>query len=267
MDINTLTIAEIKALVQEQWEKQHFEDTLLKSLAQDERIGVQKIYSSIQSKQKKIAAEKNRLISLCQYEQTFLKQGKEYIAGVDEAGRGPLAGPVIAAAVILPPTIQLYGLDDSKKISKEKREELSVAIKKCAIAWSLGEATVAEIEKLNIYHASLLAMKRAVEGLSTHPDHLLVDAVKIPYITISQTALTKGDSLSASIAAASIIAKTYRDKIMLAYHQQYPQYGFDKHKGYGTAEHIQALEKFGLLPIHRRGYAPVDKLCNNSSLR
>ena len=261
MDINALTIAEIRTLVQKQWEKQSFDVAFLNSLAQDERTGVQKIYKSIQSRQEKIAAENNRLISLCQYEHALIKQGKEYIAGVDEAGRGPLAGPVIAGAVILPPTIQLYGLNDSKKISKAKRVELSLAIKKCAVAWAIGQATVEEIAELNILHASLLAMKRAVEGLNISPDHLLVDAVKIPYITIFQTAITKGDSISASIAAASIIAKTHRDEIMVAYHQQYPQYGFDKHKGYGTPEHIQALKEFGVLPIHRRGYAPVDKLC------
>lgn len=261
MDISILTIAEIRTLVLQQWEKQYFDETLLKSLAQDGRIGVQKIYNSIISKQQKNVAENMRLISLLQYEQSLKKQGKAYIAGVDEAGRGPLAGPVIAGAVILPPTIQLYGLNDSKKISKAKRAELSVDIKKCAIAWAIGEATVEEIAKLNIFHASLLAMKRAVEGLNINPDHLLVDAVKIPYITISQTPIVKGDSISASIAAASIIAKTHRDKIMEAYHQQYPQYGFDKHKGYGTAEHIRALNQFGVLPIHRRGYAPVDKLC------
>lgn len=266
MEINTLTVKEIRTLVELQWEKkQSFDPALIEALALDKRAGVQKIYHWVQNKQQQMEAERKRLIRLCQYERSLINDGNTYIAGVDEAGRGPLAGPVVAGAVILPSTISLYGLNDSKKLSPEKREQLAQAIKSCAIGWAVGVATVKEIEELNIYHATLLAMKRAVEGLTPRPDHLLVDAVKIPYIKIAQTAIPKGDSVSASIAAASIIAKTHRDKIMLDYHQQYPQYGFNHHKGYGTAEHIQALKEYGASPIHRRGYAPVDKLCRQHS--
>lgn len=260
LNTEDLTIAEIKELVKRQLADNSIDKTLLKALGADERLGVQRIYQTLLEKQKKKFAEQRRLQSLFQYESRLSGMGKKHIAGVDEAGRGPLAGPVVAAAVILPLGLQIYGLNDSKKIPSRKREEMAEAIKDYAVAWSIGQASVEEIEQLNIYHASLLAMSRAVQGLSILPDHILVDAFEIPQLNISQTAITGGDCISASIAAASIIAKTYRDQLMREYHLQYPQYGFDKHKGYPTAEHIRALKKCGPASIHRRNYGPVANL-------
>ena len=192
------------------------------------------------------------------YEGRLWMRGVDLVAGIDEAGIGPLAGPVVAAAVILPRGYRLRGLNDSKKIADEKRRaELAVRIKEGAIAWATGLADVREIDMYNIYHAGLLAMLRAVENLSVRPDHLLVDARRIPACTIPQRGIVHGDALSASIAAASIIAKTSRDAIMCALHHRYPQYGFASHKGYPTREHLQRLKELGPLPVHRRTFAPV----------
>jgi len=204
------------------------------------------------------APTKTRPRSLLRFERELWSQGVQLIAGVDEAGIGPLAGPVIAAAVILPRGYRLCGLNDSKKIASEKkREELAVCIKRDAIAWSLGRAEVREIDLYNIYHAGLLAMRRAVEGLPFAPDHLLVDARRIPACAIPQRGIVHGDALSASIAAASIIAKTTRDAHMRELDRLYPGYGFASHKGYPTAEHVRILNQRGALPVHRRTFAPV----------
>lgn len=180
------------------------------------------------------------------------------VAGVDEAGMAPLAGPVVAGAVILPQNYKLRGLNDSKKIlDPEKRDELAVQIKQDAICWSVGVAQVEEIDKINIYHAGLLAMQRAVEGLVSQPDYILVDARKIPNCTTPQRGIIRGDALSASIAAASIIAKTTRDAHMLELDGLYSGYGLASHKGYPTPEHCRALKELGALPIHRRSFARV----------
>jgi len=184
------------------------------------------------------------------------------IAGVDEAGVGPLAGPVFAAAAVLPEGCMLRGIDDSKKILKpERREELEAAVKEAALAWGVGQAGVDEIDSLNIYRAGLLAMRRAVEGLAEKsgapPDYLLIDARKIPGIGIPQRGIIRGDALSMSIAAASILAKTARDRHMLEMDALYPGYGFAKHKGYPTKEHVAALRERGPCAIHRRSFAPV----------
>ncbi|MGQ9557240.1 MAG: ribonuclease HII [Desulfurispora sp.] len=189
----------------------------------------------------------------------FLRQcGLEYIAGVDEAGRGPLAGPVVAAAVILPPDCRLPGLKDSKQLTARQRQALAAAIQQQALAWNVALATVAEIDRLNILQASLLAMQRAVRGLSIAPQHVLVDGrFIVPGLDLPQTALVRGDTLSPGIAAASVLAKVYRDDLMQALHQLYPQYGFDRHKGYPTAEHRAALRQFGPSPVHRRTFRGV----------
>jgi ribonuclease HII len=180
------------------------------------------------------------------------------VAGVDEAGMAPLAGPVDAGAVILPQNYKLRGLNDSKKIlDPEKRDELALQIKQDAICWSAGIVEVEEIDKINIYHAGLLAMQRAVQGLNSTPDFILVDARKIPNCQTPQRGIIRGDALSASIAAASIIAKTTRDALMLQLDQVYSGYGLASHKGYPTPEHCQALKTLGALPIHRRSFARV----------
>jgi ribonuclease HII len=205
-----------------------------------------------------VAPRKIRHRSLLRFERELWQQGVQLIAGVDEAGIGPLAGPVVAAAVILPHGYRLRGLNDSKKIASEKkREDLAACIKRDAIAWALGRAEVREIDLYNIYHAGLLAMRRAVDGLPIPPDHLLVDARRIPACAIPQQGIIHGDALSASIAAASIIAKTTRDAQMRELDSLYPGYGFASHKGYPTAEHIRILKQRGALPVHRRTFAPV----------
>ncbi len=181
------------------------------------------------------------------------------VCGIDEAGRGPLAGPVVAAAVILDAARPIAGLDDSKKLSEKKRSELAALIRERAIAWSVAEASVEEIDRLNILHATLLAMRRAVDGLAVAPEKALVDGNRCPKLAIPAEAVVKGDGKIASIAAASILAKTVRDAGMLALHAVYPQYGFDRHMGYPTAAHCAALEVHGASPVHRRSFGPVAK--------
>ncbi|WP_341929013.1 ribonuclease HII [Methyloversatilis discipulorum] len=180
------------------------------------------------------------------------------IAGVDEAGRGPLCGPVYAAAVILDPARPIDGLNDSKKLSEKKREALAPLIRERALAWAVGIATVEEIDRLNILHATMLAMRRAVQGLAVPPDQVLVDGNRIPPgLTVPARAIVGGDASEAAISAASILAKTGRDHEMMALAALYPQYGIAKHKGYPTAEHLAALRIHGPSPIHRRSFAPV----------
>ena len=179
------------------------------------------------------------------------------LAGVDEAGRGPLAGPVVAAAVILDPARPIAGLADSKRLSAARREALAVLIKERAVAFCIAEASVQEIDRINILQATLLAMKRAVEGLNVTPTFVQVDGNKLPAIAVPAEAIVQGDATEQAISAASILAKTHRDALTLALHAQYPQYGFAQHKGYGTAMHMAALKTHGACPAHRRSFAPV----------
>ena len=183
------------------------------------------------------------------------------VAGIDEAGRGPLAGPVVAAAVILDPDNRIDGLADSKKLSAKRREQLAEQIKQQALCWSISEATVAEIDELNILHATMLAMRRAAEALSTQPNELLIDGNRIPEgLNCPAQAIVGGDNSIASISAASILAKTHRDALLIELDQRYPKFGFAQHKGYGTQQHLQALVDYGVLDgIHRRSYAPVQR--------
>lgn len=180
-----------------------------------------------------------------------------HYAGVDEAGRGPLAGPVVAAAVILDPCRPIAGLDDSKRLSAGQRQRLSPLIKRQALAYAVAQASVEEIDRLNILQASLLAMCRAVELLAVVPACVRVDGPHCPALSLPVTGIIKGDQQDAAIAAASILAKVERDRIMLEYHHHYPQYGFAAHKGYPTAMHIAALQQFGVSDIHRKSFAPV----------
>lgn len=202
--------------------------------------------------------EGQRLSRLLRFERELWSIGIEIIAGIDEAGMAPLAGPVCASAVILPKNYRLRGLKDSKLILDEgKREALAMQIKTDALAWSVGWAEVDEIDTINIYHAGLLAMQRALEALRMIPEYVLVDARTIPGCTIKQRGIVHGDALSASIAAASVIAKTSRDCLLVELDGQYPGYGFAHHKGYPTPEHLRALKYLGALPIHRRSFRPV----------
>lgn len=184
---------------------------------------------------------------------------EKLICGVDEAGRGPLAGAVFAAAVILDSARPIIGLADSKVISEKKRDLLAVQIKERALAWCIASASVEEIDTINILQASLLAMKRAVDGLRIAPTEVLVDGNKLPKWSWHSRAIVGGDALVEEISAASILAKTARDAEMLELHLKYPQYGFDKHKGYPTAAHLDALQRHGICEIHRRSYAPVKR--------
>ena len=182
------------------------------------------------------------------------------IAGVDEAGRGPLAGPVVAAAVILDPNNPIAGLADSKKLSENQRNRLAVLIKQHALSYSIAQASVTEIDQINILQATLLAMQRAVNGLSLLPDQVLVDGNRLPNLTIPAQTIVKGDSKIKAISAASILAKVTRDAMMVEYRAQYPDFSFNIHKGYGTKQHIAEIHKYGCLDIHRRTFNPVKTL-------
>ncbi len=184
----------------------------------------------------------------------------EIICGVDEAGRGPLAGPVFAAAVILDPARPIAGLRDSKKLNEKKRDALAIEIKQHALAWAIAECSEEEIDTLNILQASMLAMRRAVEALQVTPTLALIDGNRCPKMTVRAEAIIKGDDKVAAISAASILAKTARDALLMQLHQQYPQYAFDQHKGYPTALHMARLQEHGVSPVHRKSYAPVKKL-------
>jgi ribonuclease HII len=185
---------------------------------------------------------------------------EELICGVDEAGRGPLAGPVFAAAVILDPNRPIKGLRDSKKLNEAQRDALAIEIKAHALAWSIAQSSEQEIDQINILQATMLAMRRAVEGLSTQPTLALIDGNRCPVMTVRSEAIVKGDDKVAAISAASILAKTARDAALMVLHLQYPQYAFDQHKGYPTTLHIERLQAHGVSPVHRKSYAPVRAL-------
>ncbi|MEC4888950.1 MAG: ribonuclease HII [Nitrospira sp.] len=192
-----------------------------------------------------------------EFEQEARRCGYRRIAGVDEAGRGPLAGPVVAAAVILPVRCRLAGIDDSKQLSAGERERLYTAILERAVGVGVGAASPQEIDQMNILEATRLAMGRAVAALHPAPDFVLIDAVSLPHLPLPVRPIIKGDALSLSIAAASIVAKVTRDRLMAEYHQTYPHYNFLSHKGYGTEEHLACLARYGPCPIHRQTFAPV----------
>jgi len=210
-----------------------------------------------QKKIEKIYSERIRVINLYKYEDRLRNEGYSLIAGIDEAGRGSLAGPVVAAAVILPDQLFIFNIRDSKKLTSKTRRELYYTILGKAIDIGIGIVEANIIDNININQASFLAMKRAILNLKKPPDYLLVDGFKIPHLKISQFRLIKGEDKSISIAAASIIAKVYRDNIMIKFDQKYPQYCFKKNKGYGTEEHIKALKKYGAIEIHRKSYNRV----------
>jgi ribonuclease HII len=187
------------------------------------------------------------------------------IAGVDEVGRGSLAGPVVAAAVILDPGRPIVGLADSKKLTERKRQQLSQMIQQQALSWAIAEASVAEIDELNILQATLLAMQRSVVGLHIQPDNVLVDGNRLPRLTIPAQAIIKGDSKIPAISAASILAKVYRDNLMVDYHHLYPNFSFHLHKSYGTSQHLAEIQQFGYLEVHRKSFNPVKTLIMQSS--
>lgn len=206
--------------------------------------------------------EKDKIDLLC-YEKQLYEQGIELIAGVDEVGRGPLIGPVVAAAVILPKNYKLEGLTDSKKLSEKKRDAFYQIIKRDAISIGVGVIDEVKIDEVNIYEATKLAMKDAISKLKIKPEHVLIDAMPLE-IDIPTTSIIKGDAKSESIAAASVIAKVTRDSMMYELDKKYPMYGFGNHKGYPTKKHIEAINKYGLIPGYRKTYGPVKDLIERS---
>jgi len=236
-------------------------EALAARLEADRRIGAQALLAQARRRLDHARAEEGRLARLLVLRDELARGGVHGIAGIDEVGVGPLAGPVVAAAVVLPKDVSMRGLDDSKRVRPALRERLSGQIRAEAIGFGIGEVPVEEIDQIGIYKAALEAMRRAVKSLErvTEVGHLLVDARTIPGLTQPQTPIVKGDQKDASIAAASIVAKVYRDDQMRTLGRRYPDYGFERHMGYGTAAHMEALERLGPCPVHRRSFAPVER--------
>lgn len=237
-------------------ELQAAEDSLLpffiKTYEADARAGVQKLVGQAKKRLQNLEAEKERIYALQEYERRYPQAA--FICGIDEVGRGPLAGPVVAGAVILPKDCEILYINDSKKLSAAKREELYDVIMEQAIAVGLGQASPQRIDEINILQATYEAMRQAINNLGVMPDILLNDAVTIPQVSIPQVPIVKGDAKSISIGAASIIAKVTRDRMMVAYDSEYPGYAFAENKGYGSAAHIAALGRLGATPIHRQSF-------------
>ncbi|TDI32798.1 MAG: ribonuclease HII [Acidobacteria bacterium] len=227
---------------------------VLRDLSTDPRRGVQSLLARARRQAGRNRQRRQRAVELLRHEKPLWRRGLTRIAGIDEAGMGPLAGPVIAAAVILPPGSILPGLDDSKVLTRRQREAMFVQLQGLALGIGVGRAEPAEVDRLNIYQAGLLAMTRAVAALPQAPDYLLLDARSLPDLAIPQESLIGGDRRSASIAAASVVAKVTRDGLMAQYEKDYPGYGFKRHKGYPTADHRRALLRLGPTPIHRRTF-------------
>ncbi len=243
-------ISVIKAMIESADKKDR--KAILDKYRHDERCGIQKLIAKYEKEEKKLQEEKKRLEVMKQYEKKYGEFG--YICGIDEAGRGPLAGPVVAGAVILPKDCDILYLNDSKQLSEKRREMLYDEIMEKALAVGVGVVSPAVIDEINILQADYEAMRMAIRQLSIKPDVLLNDAVTIPEIDIKQVNIIKGDAKSVSIAAASIIAKVTRDRIMTEYHKLYPKYSFKSNKGYGSAVHIAALKELGPCPIHRKSF-------------
>lgn len=235
---------------------------LFEELILDGRAGVQAAISKRKRELQKQVDEDLRLEKMLAYEKELYAQGMELIAGVDEVGRGPLAGPVVAAAVILPKACKIPGLNDSKKIPKSKHKEIYEAVLQNAIAIGIGIKDNHVIDQVNIYEATKLAMMVAIGQLDPQPQHLLIDAMKLD-LPISQTSIIKGDANSLSIAAASIVAKVTRDQMMEEFDKEYPGYDFAQNAGYGTANHLAGLDQLGVTPIHRRSFEPVKSMCED----
>jgi ribonuclease HII len=230
----------------------------LSALRNDPRAGARAVAERIDKRNHKAQAEGRRLSRLCLFEAPLWEQGLTLVGGCDEVGMAPLAGPVIAAAVILRPGARIKGVNDSKQLTHEERVDLEPQIRESCVAVGIGRAEVHEIDTINIYHAGLLALRRAVLALNPQPQHLLIDARKLD-LPSPQQPIIKGDAKSITIGAASIVAKVHRDRLMSELDVEYPGYGFAAHKGYPTPEHLGALEKLGACPLHRRSFAPVAK--------
>lgn len=255
-------MATIKEIKEQLADIQQLDDPLLAELEQDSRSGVIQAIAKRKREIQKRLDEDERLEGMLTYEKECYARGIELIAGVDEVGRGPLAGPVVAAAVILPKACKIPGLNDSKKIPKSKHKEIYEAVLQNAIAIGIGVKDNQVIDQVNIYEATKLAMMEAIGQLDPQPQHLLIDAMKLD-LSIPQTSIIKGDANSLSIAAASIVAKVTRDQMMEEFEREYPGYDFAQNAGYGTANHLAGLDKLGVTPIHRRSFEPVKSMCED----
>ncbi len=251
-DIKSLKIADLKLLVKPLTVEEL--PSWIEQLRSDERSAVQKLSVQLEKRLSQYHAETEKSELMLIYEKQAMKHGFLYVAGIDEAGRGPLVSSVVAAAVILNPDVDWRGIDDSKKLSEEKRNMFYDLIIERALAYGIGAASSQEIDEVNILNATKLAMKRAIKAMALEADYLLIDAVKLEDVETPQLNLIKGDAKSASIAAASILAKVTRDRMLVELDEKYPLYGFAKHKGYGTDQHYDAIRKFGLIPEHRRSF-------------
>jgi ribonuclease HII len=243
-------------------------EALIKLLAGDSRVGARELETRARGRIESGHRERERLSGLLALRDELDGRGVRGIAGVDEVGVGPLAGPVVAGAVVLPARVELFGLDDSKRVRPALRRKLALEIREVAIGVGIGEVSVEEIDQIGIYQAALEAMRRAVASLARTAEvgHLLVDARTVPGVDLPQTSIIKGDEKDASIAAASIVAKVHRDTHMEALGRRYPAYGFGQHMGYGTAAHMAALDLHGPCPVHRRSFAPVEKAERRASM-
>lgn len=255
-------MATIKEIKEQLASIQRLDDPLLTEWEQDSRSGVIQAIAKRKKEIQKRLDEDERLEGMLAYEKECYARGMELIAGVDEVGRGPLAGPVVAAAVILPKACKIPGLNDSKKIPKSKHKEIYEAVLQNAIAIGIGVKDNHVIDQVNIYEATKLAMMEAIGQLDPQPQHLLIDAMKLD-LPISQTSIIKGDANSLSIAAASIVAKVTRDQMMEEFDKEYPGYDFAQNAGYGTAKHLAGLEQLGVTPIHRLSFEPVKTMCED----
>lgn len=255
-------MATIKGIKERLASIQRLDDPLLTELEQDSRSGVIQAIAKRKKEIQKRLDEDERLEGMLAYEKECYAREIVLIAGVDEVGRGPLAGPVVAAAVILPKGCKISGLNDSKKIPKSKHKEIYEAVLQNAIAIGIGVKDNHVIDQVNIYEATKLAMMEAIGQLEPQPQHLLIDAMKLD-LPISQTSIIKGDANSLSIAAASIVAKVTRDQMMEEFDKEYPGYDFAKNAGYGTANHLAGLDQLGVTPIHRRSFEPVKSMCED----
>jgi ribonuclease HII len=259
LDVSTLSLSELRSRLARS-PSLALERRLLAALRLDPRRGARALQESLERRMAARRVEARRLSGLFARRRALFAAGARHVAGVDEVGVGPLAGPVVAAAVILRPRVDLSGLNDSKQLSALERERLDREIRAQALAIGIAEVTPREVDRLNVYWAALEAMRRAVLALGLSPDHVLVDARTIPGIEIPQTPLVGGDACDGSIAAASIVAKVHRDALMTRLDQRLPGYGFARHKGYATREHLNALARLGPSRIHRRSFAPVSQL-------
>src|SRR5881296_4006370 len=238
---------------------------ILRGLQRDPRAGARRLYKVLAKRYEEQKKERNRLDAMLHFERLLWKAGIQHIAGVDEVGMGPLAGPVVAAAVIFPPGVEIEGIDDSKALDEDTRNRLEQEIRATASAVGIGLVEVDEIDRINIYHAGIRAMRLALENLPLAPQHILVDSRTIPGCAQPQNSFDKGDGINFSIASASIVAKVYRDRLMTELDKGYPGYGFASHKGYATPEHQRAIRELGPCPIHRRSFDYIRELCGEYS--